>query len=449
MPNLFSHNSHPKLQKMLRINQFSLACILVLFLVGMKTAQAQQWLTANGNLYTLPTVKVGIGTSTPQRQLDVLNTTTTYLRVGSLGGTYLESQIAGVELRRSLLSGSYVNWSLNNESTFNIRRNGTRLFYLTPSEAWIGAGDDSPLELKVFGRNISGTQGSIGSIANSALRLQSKVGTTVHVLRLDGNQVESSSDLFLNNLSNADIVMAQGGGKVKVNTNDEESRLNIASGTDMQLKLINSGTGGGAWRIGVANSSWAAGAGKLVFSKTANSADATMVITPAGNVGIGLTTPSKTLQVNGTISTKILEITGGADLAEHFDITTSEKLLPGTVVSIDPEKPGQLRVASQAYDHTVAGIVSGAGDVQPGMLMGQVGTLANGQHPVALTGRVYCRVDASFGAIRPGDLLTTSGTLGHAMKVADPQQARGAIIGKAMTALEAGQGLVLVLVSLQ
>jgi hypothetical protein len=155
------------------------------------------------------------------------------------------------------------------------------------------------------------------------------------------------------------------------------------------------------------------------------------------------------LHVNGTISTKILEITGGADLAEHFDITATETLLPGTVVSIDPEKPGQLRIASQAYDKTVAGIVSGAGDVQPGMLMGQVGTLANGQHPVALTGRVYCRVDASYGAIRPGDLLTTSSTTGHAMKVADPQQAQGAIIGKAMTSLETGKGLVLVLVSLQ
>lgn len=243
--------------------------------------------------------------------------------------------------------------------------------------------------------------------------------------------------------------MAQGGGKVKVNTTDGESRLNIASSSDMQLKLINSGSGGGAWRIGVANSSWAAGDGKLVFSKTNSSADATMVITPAGNVGIGLTTPSKTLQVNGTISTKILEITGGADLAEHFDITTSETLLPGTVVSIDPEKPGQLRISSQAYDKTVAGIVSGAGDVLPGMLMGQAGTLANGQYPVALTGRVYCRVDAGYGPVRPGDLLTTSPTTGHAMKVTDPQQAQGAIIGKAMTILEAGKGLVLVLVSLQ
>jgi hypothetical protein len=46
-------------------------------------------------------------------------------------------------------------------------------------------------------------------------------------------------------------------------------------------------------------------------------------------------------------------------------------------------------------------------------------------------------------------LITTSDTPGHGMKVNDHAQARGAIIGKAMTSLESGKGLVLVLVSLQ
>jgi hypothetical protein len=68
---------------------------------------------------------------------------------------------------------------------------------------------------------------------------------------------------------------------------------------------------------------------------------------------------------------------------------------------------------------------------------------------VALTGRVYCWADASDGPIQPGDLLTTSNVPGHAMKVTDHGQAQGAIIGKAMTGLEASRGLVLVLVSLQ
>ena len=81
--------------------------------------------------------------------------------------------------------------------------------------------------------------------------------------------------------------------------------------------------------------------------------------------------------------------------------------------------------------------------------MGQRNSKADGKYPVALTGRVYCYVDATEGAIVPGDLITTSATPGHGMKVDDHARAQGAIIGKAMTALESGKGLVLVLVSLQ
>ena len=68
---------------------------------------------------------------------------------------------------------------------------------------------------------------------------------------------------------------------------------------------------------------------------------------------------------------------------------------------------------------------------------------------VALSGRVYALADASGGAIEPGDLLTTSETPGHCMKATDHAKAQGAIIGKAMSSLNDGKGMVLVLVSLQ
>jgi hypothetical protein len=88
--------------------------------------------------------------------------------------------------------------------------------------------------------------------------------------------------------------------------------------------------------------------------------------------------------------------------------------------------------------------------VKPGVLMSQSGTIADGRHPVALTGRVWVCCDATAAAIQPGDLLTTSTKAGHAMKVIDHALAAGAIIGKAMTPLAQGkQGLVLVLVNLQ
>ena len=118
-------------------------------------------------------------------------------------------------------------------------------------------------------------------------------------------------------------------------------------------------------------------------------------------------------------------------------------------MAIDPKNPGQLHIADQPYDRCVAGIVSGAGGVQAGLTMRQSGTAADGNCPLARSGRAYAMADASSGAIRPGDLLTTSATPGHAMKATDHDRAGGAILGKAMTSLESGTGLVLVLVSLQ
>ncbi len=155
---------------------------------------------------------------------------------------------------------------------------------------------------------------------------------------------------------------------------------------------------------------------------------------------------------DGRITTQELEITGGSDLSENFDISAGFGIAepePGMVVSIDPQRPGKLRVSGQPYDRMVAGVVSGAGGIETGLLMGQADSEADGAYPVALTGRVYVYVDAAYGSVSPGDLLTTSATPGHAMKVSDHGQAQGAIIGKAMTGLTEGRGLVLVLVSLQ
>ncbi|MBW7904523.1 MAG: hypothetical protein LC135_07895 [Phycisphaerae bacterium] len=167
-----------------------------------------------------------------------------------------------------------------------------------------------------------------------------------------------------------------------------------------------------------------------------------------GHIGIGTVSPATALHVVGTTRTSVLEITGGSDLSEGFAIN-GEAIEPGMVVAIDAANPGQLVLAAGAYDRKVAGVISGAGGVNPGMVMGQEGSIADGRHPVALTGRVYVWVDASYGAVEPGDLLTTSDTRGHAMKVADHGRAAGAVIGKAMTSLKDGRGLVLVLVSLQ
>lgn len=154
------------------------------------------------------------------------------------------------------------------------------------------------------------------------------------------------------------------------------------------------------------------------------------------------------LTLTGALSTTVLTIRGGADVAEPFAMTSPDELDPGTVVVIDEDHAGQLKRSTGEYDTKVAGIISGAGGVKPGLRLQQDGVL-EGDHHVALSGRVYVKADASSGGIRPGDLLTTSATPGHAMKVGDHDRAQGAVLGKAMTALDSGTGLVLVLVTLQ
>lgn len=51
--------------------------------------------------------------------------------------------------------------------------------------------------------------------------------------------------------------------------------------------------------------------------------------------------------------------------------------------------------------------------------------------------------------IRPGAPLTTSSVAGHCMKATDLDRAPETVLGKAMSSLESGEGLVLVLVTLQ
>jgi hypothetical protein len=134
------------------------------------------------------------------------------------------------------------------------------------------------------------------------------------------------------------------------------------------------------------------------------------------------------------------------DAAEDFDVEESDLVEPGTVVVISENT--KLHECRKGYDKRVAGVVAGAVEAKPGIILGRQAS-AQKRLPVALMGRVFCKADAQFGAIEVGDLLTTSPTAGHAMKATDPQSSFGAVLGKALGFLEHGRGFVPILVSLQ
>jgi hypothetical protein len=155
-----------------------------------------------------------------------------------------------------------------------------------------------------------------------------------------------------------------------------------------------------------------------------------------------------------TVAVPVLQITGGSDIAEPYDVAPARdakgeiKPVPGMVVSIDPDRVGKMRVADRPYDRRVAGIISGANGVAAGLTLAQSGTCADGEFPIAKVGRVWVLADATDSPIEPGDLLTTAELPGHAMR-ADPSRAAGCAIGKAMSRLDSGKGYVLLLVNLQ
>ena len=240
------------------------------------------------------------------------------------------------------------------------------------------------------------------------------------------------------------------GGHVGVGTANPLTRLHIRDGVDVNL-LLGKNPGYGSISEGAV----------INAINDSNSHHIPLTFTGSkfyfhgAKVGIGTTAPAEKLHVNGNIlasgmtTTTSLKITGGADIAEPFKIKKNHAIKPGMVVSIDPENPGELKLSDKAYDHCVAGIVSGAGGINTGMIMSQTESEGDNSQLVALTGRAYCYCDASNNSIRPGDLLTSSEIPGHAMKVVDFAGAQGAVIGKAMTPLNSGKGLVLVLVALQ
>jgi hypothetical protein len=112
----------------------------------------------------------------------------------------------------------------------------------------------------------------------------------------------------------------------------------------------------------------------------------------------------------------------------------SEQVETGDVVVLDHGRAGAVRPGTTALDPNVVGIVAEVPNPVP----------AGSDAPIVLIGTALCKADAAYGSIAVGDLLVASPTPGHAMRATAP--ASGTILGKALEPLEAGAGVIKVLV---
>ena len=137
--------------------------------------------------------------------------------------------------------------------------------------------------------------------------------------------------------------------------------------------------------------------------------------------------------------------TGSADVAEW--VLVSEQVEPGDVLELDPNHPGQYRKSRGPCSALVAGVVS----TDPGFILGSPpatedsGLSTPDRALLALVGIVPVKVIDEGGPIKPGDLLTTSSTLGYAKRWNPSMGQKGTFIGKALEAFEKNEGVIKVL----
>jgi hypothetical protein len=134
-----------------------------------------------------------------------------------------------------------------------------------------------------------------------------------------------------------------------------------------------------------------------------------------------------------------------SELARHHSVRGEAE--PGDVLVASTDGSGVFLRSNVEIDAAVVGVVASA----PGLVLGSgADDAAQGEEyqlPVALAGIADVKVDADYGPIAVGDLLVTSPTPGHAMR--DSAALPGTVLGKALQSLDAGCGMIQVLIMLR
>jgi len=384
----------------------------------------KDWMLSGNMMYSIPSGNVGIGTTSPGAKLDV---------AGSMlwGNAAAAQGILGYGTQISI--GSYTNYNLelrtNNIDRMTIDTSGN-----------VGIGTTSPSSKLHVEDNTSNLTAMIHNLDNTG-----------------------SENLYFGTNSTSDAGMSVYGssntgkqGKWEFFNNKTSGHYDWITAGSTKMTLTNQGLLGIGYAYPYARL-FVQDSGGFDPFQVRVSGSTKLIVKNDGKVGIGTTLPDEQLTVAGNVkidgnlniydgASKVMELGAGLDYAEGFDVSASDKIGPGSVLIIDADNPGKLALSNTSYDTKVAGIVAGAKGLGSGVRLGA----GQFDYDVALAGRVYCRVDATEEPVRPGDLLTTSSTPGHAMKAVDYPKAQGAILGKAMESMDKGKkGQILVLVTLQ
>ncbi len=136
--------------------------------------------------------------------------------------------------------------------------------------------------------------------------------------------------------------------------------------------------------------------------------------------------------------------TNPGDLAEKVDINPTETVEAGDVMMVDPASPDRYQKSNQAYEPTVAGVIS----TNPTIIVGNGKT--DQTAPLAMVGRVPVKFSEENGAIQRGDLLVSASTPGYAMKydpILDNSRKVVGIIGIALdNSMESTNGKIMTLI---